>query len=88
MDHIQRAFSDEKLRNMELIDRQKGKDMHISQLENQIVELKSDNVRLNDAEIVACRELDSLKDRNKILLSEAESMRGQIRVQEDAIMGA
>ena len=29
-DHVQRAFSDEKMRNMELIDRQKGKDMHIS----------------------------------------------------------
>ena len=30
---IQRAFSDEKMRNMELLDRQKAQDLHISLLE-------------------------------------------------------
>lgn len=45
-------------------------------------------MRVNDAEIVANRELDQLKDRNNMLINEAESMRNQIRVQEDAIIGA
>ena len=70
------------------MDRQKAQDMHIASLEAQIIDLKSDNVRVSDHEIVATRELEQLRDRNNQLLRDAESMRNQIRVQEEAIIGA
>ena len=46
------------MRNMELQDRNKAQDMHICSLEAQIADLKADNVRASDSEIVANRELE------------------------------
>lgn len=63
-DAIQRAYSDEKMRNIELHDRNKAQSLQITALEAQIAELRSDNVRANDSEIVANRELDQLRERN------------------------
>ena len=59
---------------MELLERQKAQDLHISSLESQILDLKAENVRVHDMEIVANRELDQLRERNSQLLKEAESM--------------
>ena len=52
------------------------------------MELKANNVRLQDNEIAANKELEQLRDRNALLTSEAEAMRKQIRAQEEAIIGA
>ena len=60
---------------MELLDRNKAQDMHICSLEAQMADLKADNVRASDSEIVANRELEQMRERNNQLLREAESMR-------------
>jgi len=52
------------------------------------MELKAENVRLHDSDTAANRELESLRERNTILMNDQESMRKQMRAQEEAIIGA
>lgn len=52
------------------------------------MELKAENVRLHDSDIAANREVESLRERNTILMNDQESMRKQMRAQEEAIIGA
>jgi len=85
---MQRAFSDERNRNMSLEDRSKVQDSRLSALEREVIELRAVNTRLHDSEVAASRELTHLKERNNTLFVENEQMRKQIRAQDDAIIGA
>ena len=64
---IERAFSDEKRRNMDMAEIQKVSDERLRALEAEVVELRSSNVRLRDAEIASGRELQQLRERNATL---------------------
>ena len=72
---IQRAFSEEKHRNIDLADQQRCQQNRISDLEREVIDLRAVNVRLHDSEVAANRELELLRERNGLMLSEAESMR-------------
>ena len=72
---LQRAFSEEKNRNLNLMDRTRNQESRLEQLEREVNELRSHNMRLRDSEGVATRELESMRERNSALLSEAEQMR-------------
>lgn len=85
---LQRAFSEEKHRNLNLVDRTRTQETRLEQLEREVGDLRAHNMRLRDSEGAATRELESMRERNSALLSEAEQMRRQIRAQEDAIVGA
>ena len=50
--------------------------------------IKAENVRLFDSEAIARRELETLHERNATLMHDQESMRKQMRAQEEAILGA
>ena len=52
------------------------------------MELKAGNVRLNDFEVTASKELDELRMRTSQQAQEIDMMRSQIRVQEEAILQA
>ena len=54
-------------------------------MEAELIELRSSNLRLRDAEVASGREVQQLKDRNTTLMNENEHMRNQIRSQEEAI---
>lgn len=64
---IERAFSDEKRRNMDMAEIQKVSDERLRALEAEVLELRSSNVRLRDAEIASGRELQQLRERNATL---------------------
>ena len=54
---IERAFSDEKRKNMEMTEIQRVSDDRLRAMEAELIELRSSNVRLRDAEIATGREL-------------------------------
>ena len=72
---IQRAFSDERQRNMSLEDRTQVLDSRLVALEREINELRAVNVRLSDSDAAANREVTHLRERNEVLLNENEHMR-------------
>ena len=83
-----RAFSEEKHKNLDYHQQTKFQDSRMVQLEREVIELKAENVRLHDSDIAANREVESLRERNTILMNDQESMRKQMRAQEEAIIGA
>ena len=58
---LQRAFSEEKNRNLNLMDRTRNQESRLEQLEREVNELRSHNMRLRDSEGVATRELESMR---------------------------
>ena len=54
---IERAFSDEKRKNMDMAEIQRVSDARLMAMEAELTELRSTNVRLRDAEIANGHEL-------------------------------
>ena len=54
---IERAFSDEKRKNMDMAEIQRVSDERLRAMEAELIELRSANVRLRDVEIASGREI-------------------------------